>query len=293
MDAEWRSEPVTKERFGRLPREERMISRFWEWTTRHRCWRRGLAAAGLAGVMALAGGGVAAASNTAADINPCATGTYENGPDNQLTALGSSVSLQLQVTTLPPGGLLRFSAEGLPPGLSIDSYTGLITGTPTTVGLYTAAIELSSCQPLGGFAFRWRVTSPGPILGLDGLCVDVAGANTANFTPVQIYTCNGTAAQQWTVSGDPVFGDGVDVFTLHALGKCLDVYGGGTANGTQVDLYDCNSTDAQRFTQLPDGSLWNTASRKCLDDPGWSTTPGTQLQVWDCNNTTAQHWTLP
>jgi chitinase len=39
----------------------------------------------------------------------------------------------------------------------------------------------------------------GPITGYAGLCVDVRSASTANFTPVQGYTCNGTTAQQWTV----------------------------------------------------------------------------------------------
>ncbi len=79
----------------------------------------------------------------------------------------------------------------------------------------------------------------GPITGYAGLCVDVRGANPADYTPVQVYTCNGTNAQQWTVveAGS----------TLHALGKCLDIYAGGTANGAMVDLYDCNNTAAQVF----------------------------------------------
>jgi chitinase len=40
----------------------------------------------------------------------------------------------------------------------------------------------------------------GPVTGYGGLCVDVRGASSANFTPVQVYTCNGTNAQQWTVA---------------------------------------------------------------------------------------------
>ena len=39
----------------------------------------------------------------------------------------------------------------------------------------------------------------GPIVGYGGLCADVRGADAADFTPAQVYTCNGTAAQQWTV----------------------------------------------------------------------------------------------
>ncbi len=124
----------------------------------------------------------------------------------------------------------------------------------------------------------------GPITGYQGLCVDVRGANSANFTPVQVYTCNGTNAQQWTVvqAGS----------TLHALGKCMDINSGGTADGTTVDLYDCNNTAAQVFIPQSNGSLYNPQSNKCLDDTGWGGS-GTQLEIWDCTGNANQHWNLP
>jgi len=124
----------------------------------------------------------------------------------------------------------------------------------------------------------------GPITGFAGLCVDVRGASTVNFTPVQVYTCNGTNAQQWTVAAGN---------TLQALGKCLDINGGGTSNGTTVDLYDCNGTGAQVWQPQSNGALVNPQSGKCLDDTGFSTTPGTQLQIWSCTGNTNQSWKLP
>ncbi|WP_194922283.1 glycosyl hydrolase, partial [Catenulispora rubra] len=57
----------------------------------------------------------------------------------------------------------------------------------------------------------------GAITGPAGKCVDVRAANSANGTPVQLYTCNGTNAQSWTVQTDG---------TIRALGKCLDITGG-------------------------------------------------------------------
>ncbi len=124
----------------------------------------------------------------------------------------------------------------------------------------------------------------GQITGYGGLCADDSGASRQNFNPVQIYTCNGTNAQRWTVSYD----------TIRALGKCLDIAGGGTADGTKVDLYDCNGTGAQAWQPRSDKSLYNPQSGKCLDDTNWSTTPGTQLQIWDCVPGQAdQQWTLP
>jgi Ricin-type beta-trefoil lectin domain/Glycosyl hydrolases family 16 len=124
----------------------------------------------------------------------------------------------------------------------------------------------------------------GAITGYEGLCVDVRGANAANFTPVQVYTCNGTNAQQWTVVAAGS--------TLHALGSCMDINGGGTANGTTVDLYTCNNTAAQVFIPESNGELYNPQSGKCLDDTGYGGS-GTQLQIWSCADTSNQVWTLP
>jgi hypothetical protein len=123
------------------------------------------------------------------------------------------------------------------------------------------------------------------ITGYAGLCLDDRYASTVNFNPIQIWSCNGTPAQQWTVveAGS----------TLHVLGKCLDIKAGGTANGTTVDLYDCNNTAAQVWIPQSNGSLYNPQSNKCLDDTGWSTTPGTQVQIWDCTGNANQRWVLP
>jgi glucosylceramidase len=124
----------------------------------------------------------------------------------------------------------------------------------------------------------------GAITGFGGKCVDVAGANSANGTAVQLYDCNGTAAQSWTVAADG---------TLRALGKCMDLAGGGTANGTQAQLYDCNGTGAQQWQAQAGGALVNPQSGRCLDATGVSSANGTRLQIWDCSGGANQKWTLP
>ncbi|MBV9381469.1 MAG: ricin-type beta-trefoil lectin domain protein [Streptosporangiaceae bacterium] len=124
----------------------------------------------------------------------------------------------------------------------------------------------------------------GPVTGYDGLCVDDRSASTANYNPVQVYTCNSTSAQQWTfdTSND----------TLQALGMCLDVADGGTANGTLADLYYCNGTGAQVWQPQGNGALYNPQSGRCLDDTGYGGS-GTQLQIWDCTGNANQVWSLP
>ena len=142
---------------------------------------------------------------------------------------------------------------------------------------------------------RWAAGQSGPVTpppsgatgpissGYAGKCVDVAGANTTNGTPVQLYDCNGTNAQNWTVASDG---------SLKALGKCMDVTGGLTTNGTKVQLYDCNGTGAQKW-HASGKTLVNDQSGRCLDATGPSSANGTRLQIWDCFGSTNQQWTLP
>lgn len=163
--------------------------------------------------------------------------------------------------------------------------TGSTASGGTMSVAYVAAYQTTGGSSGGGGGGGGSGSATGPITGYGGLCVDDRAASSANFNPVQVYTCNGTPAQQWTVveAGS----------TLHALGKCMDINGGGTADGTTVDLYDCNGTAAQVFIPQSNGSLYNPQSGKCLDDTNWSTTPGTQLQIWDCTGNANQQWALP
>ncbi|WP_433062540.1 glycosyl hydrolase family 18 protein [Dactylosporangium sp. CS-033363] len=125
----------------------------------------------------------------------------------------------------------------------------------------------------------------GRITGLAGKCADVAAASTANGAAIQLYTCNGTNAQNWTVATDG---------SLRVLGKCMDVTSAGTANGTKIQLWDCNGTGAQKWSyNTANSTLVNTASGRCLDVTGNTSTDGTRLQIWDCFAGANQRWVLP
>ena len=124
----------------------------------------------------------------------------------------------------------------------------------------------------------------GQITGLTGKCLDVQNASTSNGTPIQLYDCNGSGAQRWTLAADS---------TMHALGKCLDVHNGGTASGTQVQLYDCNGSGAQQWKPQANGSVVNPQSGRCLDVRNAGTSNGTPVQIYDCNSSAAQQWNLP
>ncbi|MFB7494458.1 RICIN domain-containing protein [Streptomyces sp. NPDC056161] len=124
----------------------------------------------------------------------------------------------------------------------------------------------------------------GTITGLGGKCLDVAGASSADGTAVQLYDCNGTAAQQWTVGSDG---------TIRALGKCLDVTGNSTANGAKAQLWSCGGGANQKWTVTAAHDIVNPQADKCLDVTDNSSANGARAQIWSCTGAANQKWTAP
>jgi glucosylceramidase len=144
-------------------------------------------------------------------------------------------------------------------------------------GRTTATFTWSGGQGGGG-------TRTGPVVGLAGKCLDVAGASSANGTQVQLWDCNGTGAQQWTFGADG---------TVRALGKCLDVRDNGTANGTRVQIWDCSGAANQRWTATAGRDLTSASAGTCLDVTGNTSANGTPTQIWTCTGAANQKWTVP
>jgi len=186
----------------------------------------------------------------------------------------------------PTGAVLGSAAVPVTGGWeTFTTVNGTLSGAPagTTTLFLTFAGGAGALFDVDSFTLAAPGTRTGPITGIGGKCVDVAGAATADGTKVQLWTCNGTAAQTWSASGQ----------TWRALGKCLDVSGAGTANGTRVQLWTCNGTAAQNWTAGTNNSLINPNSGKCLDATGGNTADGTQLIINTCNGGTNQRWTTP
>ncbi|WP_405015054.1 lectin [Kitasatospora sp. NBC_01539] len=148
-----------------------------------------------------------------------------------------------------------------------------------------AQLVIQDCS--GAAAQRWTLpqVSTGPVAsGAAGKCLDDNSSGTANGTRIQLWSCNGSGAQQVTVPGDG---------TLRVFGRCVDAAAGGTANGTPVQLYTCNASGAQQWVPTGGGrTLVNPQSGRCLTVPGGATGDGTQLVLQDCGGT-GQQWTLP
>ncbi|GIJ50306.1 hypothetical protein Val02_71920 [Virgisporangium aliadipatigenens] len=150
---------------------------------------------------------------------------------------------------------------------------------------------MRQCANCSGFTITFHApgsTEPtprvGPVVGLADKCMDVDGANPADRTVVQLYTCNTSAAQRWTIGTDG---------TIRALGKCLDVADAGTANYTRVQLYTCNTSGAQQWRATAALQLQNPQSGRCLDVSGANPADRTPLVLYDCHTGANQKWRLP
>jgi glucosylceramidase len=203
-------------------------------------------------------------------IDSTANGTVPNvafkNPDGSKALIAYNTSGSTQTVKVNWNG--QSFTYSLPTKTSATFTWGTGTTTPPTTTPPTT-------PPAGGHT--------GPITGLAGKCVDVAAASSANGAHVQLYDCNGSAAQNWTVASDG---------SIQALGKCMDVTAASTANGAKVQLYDCNGTGAQKWS-ASNGQLINTASGKCLDATDNSSANGNQLQIWSCTGAANQKWSLP
>ena len=109
---------------------------------------------------------------------------------NQTSGVGDQISLQVDAYTTHSGSALTYAATGLPDGLTI-SETGLITGTPATVG--TSDVKVTVTDDTGSTATRsltWRVAN----LYANSTRVDIPDAGAAVESPVTVSDRTGNAS---------------------------------------------------------------------------------------------------
>ena len=74
---------------------------------------------------------------------------------------------------------------------------------------------------------------------INGKCLDVAGGAKTGDSPVDLFSCNGTQAQQWRLVP---LGSGV-MLVNPGSGMCLADPTDATVNGTQLAINPCTTSD--------------------------------------------------
>ncbi|HZV07529.1 MAG TPA: putative Ig domain-containing protein [Gemmataceae bacterium] len=123
-------------------------------------------------------------------------------PSDQTNTEGDSVSLQLQGTG--GSGTLTYSAVGLPPGLSLNATTGLISGTiapgDAATGWYSVEVTATSGSSSFSQWFNWNIN---PVVNLavpsdqnnnDGDSVSLQMSATDSLNNPLTYTATGLPA---------------------------------------------------------------------------------------------------
>ncbi|MFB6985482.1 MULTISPECIES: ricin-type beta-trefoil lectin domain protein [unclassified Streptomyces] len=112
-----------------------------------------------------------------------------------------------------------------------SSSSGSITGAGGACvdipgGTVGAQLNLWSCN--GGNNQNW-------VRAADGTLRARFTCMTASGTDVRTAACDGSAAQQWRLSGTTLVNP--------ATGQCLDVYGSGSADGTPLIVHTCGGAN--------------------------------------------------
>ncbi|HLX48529.1 MAG TPA: cellulose binding domain-containing protein, partial [Streptosporangiaceae bacterium] len=173
------------------------------------------------------------------------------GPGNQTSTVGTAASLQIHATDSAPGQTLTYAATGLPAGLSVNSATGLISGTPSTASSYNVTVTATDpTGATGSASFTWTVTTTG-----GGGCQvtytpeDWAGGFTANITITNTGT---TPVNGWTLK-----------FTFPGDEKITNAWNGSASqNGANVSITNVsyNATIAAGgSTSLGFQGTWTTS----------------------------------
>lgn len=118
--------------------------------------------------------------------------------------------------------------------------------------------------------------------------VDIPGASGADSTAIQLYSGNGSKAQQFTFTKQS---DGSYVIVNVNSGKALDVRNGAAGNNAVVQQYSANGTNAQRWFIRDSGAgyyLQSALGNWVLDLSGGNTANGAAIRLYTPNGTASQ-----
>ncbi len=174
-----------------------------------------------------------------------------SNPGNQTGTTGTAASLPITATDSASGQTLSYTAAGLPTGLSINSSTGLISGTPTAGGTFTVTVTATDGSGVTGAAtFTWTVSGP-------------AGACTVSYSTVSQWSGGFVASVTISNGGTSAINGWTLTFTFPGDQKITNWWNGVvTQSGENVSIgnesYNA-SIPAGSSTQLGFQGTWTSS----------------------------------
>ncbi len=147
---------------------------------------------------------------------PPPTVTFSPVPGAQSSLIDTSQSLQVHATD-SGANALTYTATGLPPGLSMSSSSGLISGTLTSTGAYSVTVKaVDSKGGVGQATFTWTVnpaavtlTNPGNQTGRVGqpaalqLHAQANNGGSVTYTAIGLPAGLALSSASGVISGSP------------------------------------------------------------------------------------------
>ncbi len=180
-------------------------------------------------------------------------------PGPQKYNAGDAVSLPIEASDTA-AGTLGYSASGLPTGLSINSSTGLISGTISGslgVGVYTSTVTVTDGTNSAVDSFAWTISAAAAVVVTNPGTQTTTEGSSVSLSVGDSYSGSGTVA--YAAEGLPP-GLAINTSTGAVTGTVAagdSVFGPYDATVTATDG---TATDSQYF-------VWNVSSPISLTDP--------------------------
>lgn len=117
-----------------------------------------------------------------------------------------------------------------------------------------------------------------------GTCLSVSGASTSPGATADIYTCNSSPGQSWTVNSN-------GTITGNGSGLCLSTSGNNPALKTTADINTCDGDAYEKWT-VSGSTIVNGASGLCLSITGSATANYSLADLYTCNGSVSENWTV-